>query len=167
MPTTPKWGGRKPAEPTHTEPPPPNPLPALIAADILRVSESDPLKFLCLTSCEPRVTAVANLPGTSPEDKAEYVVAYLEAGYAKGLTAWDLIQGAHDPDLVRATPVNVVDRSDRSKNVRIKDPVAAVAFLYPEPWYDSSNYRLLEQNLGNDPKLADAKLDAYRKRAAG
>jgi hypothetical protein len=149
---------------TGTPVPPPSlsPYVKLVASAVLERTEDDNLKFLCFTASEPSVTAVANLPGGTPEAKTGYFVDYLEAGYDKGLTAWDLIGGPHDSaGLVLATP------RKRPGEPRIEDPEGAVAFRFPESRYESSTRYLMEKALAENPNAAELRLALYRKRATG
>lgn len=161
MATSPRWprGGWTG---TPAPPPPPNPYIKLCAEAVLERTEDDPLKFLCFTNSEPGASAYANLPGGTPEAKIGYFVDYLEAGYAIGLTAWELIGGRHDSaTLSKAFPRRAPGEP------RIEDPEQAVKFYFPESWYDSAGRYSMEKALAESPTVADSKLAFYRKRASG
>jgi hypothetical protein len=133
---------------------------ALAAEAILERTEGDPLKFLCFTNSEPGGFAYRNLPGATPEARVGYFVDYLEAGYAIGLTAWELIGGRHDS----ATLSKAFPRTAPGEP-RIEDPEKAVKFYFPEDWYDSIGRYSMEKALAENPGAADSKLAFYRKRA--
>jgi hypothetical protein len=159
MSTNPRWprGGWTG---TPAPPPPPNPYLALVASAVLERTDGDDLKFLCFVNSEPSLVAVANLPGSTPEAKTGYFVDYLEAGYDKGLTAWDLIGGRHDSASLRlATPRSAPGEP------KIEDPERAVSFYFPEPWYDSNTRYLMGKALSGNPGVADIRIAQYRKRA--
>jgi hypothetical protein len=65
---------------------------------------TDPVMLASGKEATPSASGVSRLPGDTPEAKAAYLIAYLNAGAALGCSGADMISARHDSDLNLARP---------------------------------------------------------------
>jgi hypothetical protein len=78
---------------------------------------TDPVMLASGQEATPSAGGISRLPGDTPEAKAAYLIAYLEAGAALGCSGADMIAGRHDSGLNLARP--------KIRGIFVPDPALA------------------------------------------